>query len=219
MLKKLSEDKINEILEAGISEFASHGLTNVSMSAIAKRASISVGVIYKYYADKDAFFLACVKYCIDSMERFVDSITKVECKLMDYARRFVHEGFEYARANPDHLILYHEITCSGNSHLAASLAESIEGMTAKLYTDIVQRAREEGNVRADLDPAYFAMMFDNMIMMMQFSVSCPYYRDRYRLYTGKDICMDEDKLSEQLLLFLESAFTFEGECIIHQEDL
>lgn len=209
MLKKLSDEKVREILEAGISEFASHGLTNVSMSAIAKRALISVGVIYKYFADKDDFFLACVKHCIASMESFVDNITSDKDGLMDYAAKFVHDGFKYALANPDHLILYHEITCSGNYRMANELVERIEGMTSKLYTDIVRRAKEEGKVRADLDPAYFAMFFDNMIMMLQFSVSCSYYRERYRMYTGKDICEDEEKLSGQLLLFLESAFTIE----------
>ena len=49
MLKKLTEEKLNEVLEAGIGEFADCGLHQASMNAIARRAGISVGVLYKYY--------------------------------------------------------------------------------------------------------------------------------------------------------------------------
>lgn len=55
MLKKLTEEKLEEILEAGISEFAEFGLQKAGMNAIARRAGISVGVLYKYYENKDAF--------------------------------------------------------------------------------------------------------------------------------------------------------------------
>ena len=47
MLKKLTEEKLDEILEAGISEFAENGLQQTGMNAIAHRAQISVGVQYK----------------------------------------------------------------------------------------------------------------------------------------------------------------------------
>ena len=45
MLKKLTDEKLSEILEAGISEFADKGLGDTSMSTIARRAGISVGVL------------------------------------------------------------------------------------------------------------------------------------------------------------------------------
>ena len=44
MLKKLTDDKQRYILEIGISEFAEHGVDRASMSAIARKAGISVGV-------------------------------------------------------------------------------------------------------------------------------------------------------------------------------
>ena len=46
MLKKLTEEKLSEILECGISEFAEHGFESASMKTIAQRAGISVGVLY-----------------------------------------------------------------------------------------------------------------------------------------------------------------------------
>ena len=53
MLKRLTEEKLEEILEAGITEFGEQGFEKTSMSRVAGRAGISVGVLYKYYGDKD----------------------------------------------------------------------------------------------------------------------------------------------------------------------
>ena len=68
MLKKLTEEKQMEILEAGISEFADKGMKGASMSDIADKAGISVGVLYKYYSDKEDFFMACVRRSIHALD-------------------------------------------------------------------------------------------------------------------------------------------------------
>ena len=60
MLKKLTEEKREEILEAGIEAFAESGLHGAGMADIARRAGISVGVLYKYYVNKEDFFHACL---------------------------------------------------------------------------------------------------------------------------------------------------------------
>ena len=65
MYKKLDDTSLNKLLEAGIDEFAEHGLDKTVMSSIAGRAGVSVGVIYKYFEDKDAFFLACVDHSLE----------------------------------------------------------------------------------------------------------------------------------------------------------
>ena len=47
MLKKLTDDKLEEILEVGIMEFADKGPDGANINVIAKKAGISVGVLYK----------------------------------------------------------------------------------------------------------------------------------------------------------------------------
>ena len=61
MYRKLDEAALGTILEAGIAEFARCGFQPASVASVAKNAGVSVGVIYKYFGDKDAFFLACVR--------------------------------------------------------------------------------------------------------------------------------------------------------------
>ena len=74
MYKKLDDTSLNRLLEAGIDEFAEHGLDKTVMSSIAGRAGMSVGVIYKYFEDKDAFFLACVDYSLELLRQTMESV-------------------------------------------------------------------------------------------------------------------------------------------------
>lgn len=217
MLKKLTDKKQEEILDAGISEFAEKGLKNASMNSIAKRAGISVGVLYKYYENKDDFFLACLRKSLSILEKTIAAITASEDKPINYARHLIHAVQHYSRENADCVRMYHEITSSGTRELAEELARHIEGLTSRTYTEIIDRARKSGDVRKDLDPAMFAMFMDNLLMMMQFTYCCPYYSERYKLYRGTDIASEDELVADQLLRFLESAFTFDKDSIQHSK--
>ena len=54
MYKKLDDEILNNILESGIDEFVDRGFSGANMRGIAQRAGVSVGVIYKYFSDKDS---------------------------------------------------------------------------------------------------------------------------------------------------------------------
>ena len=76
MYKKLEEEDISFLLETGIAEFAAKGLDRANINVIAEKAGMSVGVIYKYYGDKDKFFLSCVEYSLKLLEKaFQDVIS------------------------------------------------------------------------------------------------------------------------------------------------
>ena len=68
MYRKLDEAALGTILEAGIAEFARCGFQPASVASVAKNAGVSVGVIYKYFGDKDAFFLACVRHSLELLD-------------------------------------------------------------------------------------------------------------------------------------------------------
>ena len=52
MGRKLTDDKQGEILRTGITQFAKLGYDRANINTIAKKAGISVGVLYKYYGSK-----------------------------------------------------------------------------------------------------------------------------------------------------------------------
>ena len=215
MLKKLTEKKLEQILETGISQFAEFGLQQTSMSAIAKGAQISVGVLYKYYENKDAFYDACVERCTSELDRFLQQLCAQKRKPLDYARELIDAVQQFSGRHRDHIRLYHQATQTGAPVRAVKLAERIEGIRAALYTKIISQAQESGDVRSDLDPQVFAFFFDNLLIMMEFSYCCPYYQQRLKLYTDKQ-SSDNSHIASQLLKFMESAFTLEQSDIPHR---
>ena len=213
MLKKLSDEKLNELLECGISEFAEKG-QRAAMSDIAKRAGMSVGVIYKYYADKDDFFLACVRYSLNALENALGEMTAKTDKPLNYARTLIETLQYFAAEHGDYFRMYHRITESYDN--ASELAGEIEGFTSRLYTEFISSAQASGDIRRDIDPGLFAFFFDNLLMMLQFSYCCPYYKERFKMYGGSDILEKDKYVTEQLLKFMESAFTLEQADIPHR---
>lgn len=213
MQKKLTEEKQAEILRCGIREFAAHGVEGTAMQTIAKQAGISVGVLYKYYADKDSFFLACLRQGLGELEDFLRSLIATADKPLNYVRSLMGELLRYSREHGDTIRLYHRITQDGSP----ALTQEIEGFTSRLYTDFITRAQAQGAVRADLSPALLAFFFDNLLMMMQFSYACPYYQERFKLYGGGDVLENDAYVTDQLLKFMESAFTFTQADIPHRK--
>ena len=204
MLKKLSEEQLERLLEAGVGEFALRGLAGTNMRTIADRAGISVGALYKYYGDKERFFRACLDRSLEALDRTLAEVTSEEAGFREYARRIIRALLRFSREHAGYVRLYCVLAASGGEE-ARRLAGEIEGVTTAM-----------GDLRRDIDPAMLAFFFDNLLMMVQFAGCCDYYRERFRLYCGGTPEEQEDRLERELLKFLESAFTFEQSEIVHR---
>ena len=88
-MKKLTDEKQAALLEAGIAAFARAGFRGASIGAIAGAAGTSVGVLYKYYENKEAFFDVCLRHSLRSLEALLDQVTAEEGKLLDSARQLI----------------------------------------------------------------------------------------------------------------------------------
>ena len=216
MLKKLSEEKLEELLEAGVEEFALHGPAGASMRGIADRVGISVGALYKYYGDKDGFFRACLSRSLEALDAVLAEVTGEEAGLREYARRIIRALLRFSREHGAYVRLYGTLTASGGEE-AAELAREIESVTARLYTRYIAAGQASGDLRQDMEPGMLAFFFDSLLMMVQFAGCCDYYRERFRLYCGGTTEEQEERLERELLKFFESAFTFEETDISHRE--
>ncbi|NCA97730.1 MAG: TetR/AcrR family transcriptional regulator, partial [Bacteroidia bacterium] len=114
MLKKLTEEKIDFILETGISEFAEHGLDRANINVIAKKAGISVGVLYKYYKDKEVFFLACLNKSLKVLDTAIADFLSGEDKLLARAEKIIRAVQFYSRKHRDYIKMYNSITVGSN---------------------------------------------------------------------------------------------------------
>ena len=207
---RASDERKEKILEIGIEEFASNGYENANINVIAKKAGISIGLMYKYFATKEDLFVTCLQRGMQILDDALEEIMNSDDKLLIKAEKVIRTTCRHSKANANYIRLYNEITSEKNSERARLLAEEIETSTSRKYITAIAQALAKDDVRPDLDPRLFAFFLDNLLVALQFSYTCDYYRQRFEIYTGVDVEeMDEEKVVSQLLKFVESAFTFE----------
>ena len=206
---RISEKRQNEILEIAIEEFSSKGYNNANINIIAKNAGISIGLMYKYFATKEDLFLTCISRGMVILQETLETILKSPNKLLKKAELVIRATCELSREYKNYIKLYNEITAEKDGERAVAFAKEIESQTSRFYITAIAQALASGDVRQDLNPRLFAFFLDNLLLMLQFSFTCEYYKERLSLYTGVDIeDLDDDEIVTQLLKFIESAFTF-----------
>ncbi len=109
-----SEQKRAQILEAAISLFCKHGLSNTSMDGVAKKAGVSKQTVYSHFGSKDELFVASIKSrCVIqqmSQELLVNPLTpeQVLTEFGEYLGEMI--------LSPEHLELFKTCVAESDSH-------------------------------------------------------------------------------------------------------
>ena len=208
--ERISDERRERILETATEEFSSKGYESANINIIAKNAGISIGLMYKYFSTKEDLFFTCITRGMNILEKTLEALMESHDKLLVKAEKLIHAACDLSRKNENYIKLYNELTAEKDNARAVSLAKEIESRTSRIYITAIAQALAGGDVRQDLNPRLFAFFLANLLTTLQFSFTCEYYKERLKIYTGIDTDMiDEDEIVNQLLKFIESAFTFE----------
>ncbi len=204
---RIPEEKRNRIYDAAINEFAVFGYVNANTNKIARNAGISVGSLFQYFENKEDLFLTTVKYCAAILKEALEQIMQDEEDILLKVEKLLRTIQKHSRGNMNMIRLYNEMATQSNSRMIYEAVGELESITARLYSSLIERAQQENEVQTDCDPKMFAFLLDNLFMMFQFSYSCDYYRERFKLYVGEDIFDRDEFVIEQSLKFIKAAMT------------
>lgn len=207
---RADDERKNLILEVGIEEFSSKGYENANINVIAKKAGISIGLMYKYFATKEDLFITCLKHGMDILEKALYDIMISDDKLLIKAEKLIRTICVHSKKHSNYIKMYNEISSDkGSAERIRAIVEEIESKRSSIYITSIGQALASGDVRSDLNPRLFALFLDNLLTSLQFAYTCDYYREKFRIYTGVDVNeADDEQIITQLLKFIESAFTF-----------
>lgn len=206
--EKLPAEKRERVLRAACEEFADHGFENTSIQQIARKAEISVGAVYKYFDDKEALFITVVQEGLSTLEKMLMTLSESKEDIAVKAEKIIRTLLAFSREKPELIKIYHSLTVSGSKETLIGLSQRIEAISASIYTVAISEAQRTGDVRSDVDPAFFAFLLDNIFMMLQFSTACDYFKERFFIYTGRQAEECDDLIVQQTLLFIKAAFNF-----------
>ncbi len=208
--ERAGEERQKKILEVGIEEFSSKGYENANINIIAQKSGISIGLMYKYFSTKEDLFLTCIKRGMDILEKALYNIMISDDKLLVKAEKMIRTICIHSKKYSNYIKMYNEISSAkGSTEKMKLMAEEIETKRSSIYITSIGQALAKGDVRSDLDPRLFAFFLDNLLTELQFSYTCDYYREKFKIYTGVDVNeTDDEQVILQLLKFIESAFSF-----------
>ncbi|MEK0084621.1 TetR family transcriptional regulator [Geminicoccaceae bacterium SYSU G07066] len=149
----------SDILAVATEEFAAHGLSGARVDEIALRTKTSKRMIYYYFGSKEGLYLAVLEKAYRDI-RAIESSLHLEDMAPEAAiRRLVEFTFDYQDANPDFIRLVSIENIHNAEHVARSASiRSLNVSVIETIRAILQRGREQGVFRVEIDPIDLHML-------------------------------------------------------------
>jgi AcrR family transcriptional regulator len=202
---KISPEKQERVLSVAISEFASQGYSAASIKSIAEKAGISIGSLYSYFHSKEDLFLAVVEKGHDILRETLAELRPEEGTVFEVIERLLNITYDYGQSYTDFCKIYIDLSTEALSAISERLTENTEADFAGFYPRLLERAKERGEVRPDLDTAMASFFLDNLVVMLQFSLTSSYYGARMRLFLGSDYSPDRGRVIAALMRLVREA--------------
>lgn len=140
------------ILDAATAEFSSRGLGGARIDAIAKRAGTNKRMIYHYFGNKEAMFLAVLENAYEQIRTMESELHLEDMEPAAAMRKLVHFTFNYFVNNQHFVALLN----SENLHRARHVKQSkrvqpINHPLIETLQRVLQRGHEQGIFRDGVD--------------------------------------------------------------------
>ncbi|MET1416780.1 TetR/AcrR family transcriptional regulator [Roseibium sp. HPY-6] len=143
--KRKTGDKLGDIRRATIAEVVERGSSAASVNAIAKRAGLAVGTVYRYYESKEQLLRTVQMTIKTELHEQVMNAAKSENGAKAKVRAMWFSILEYAHENPDSF-LFSEVLM--NSALLTDKERGrIEAMLLE-GTQVIERGITEGIIQS-----------------------------------------------------------------------
>lgn len=113
------------ILNAALNEFSKKGYGGASLNAVCAENSISKGIIYHHFKDKDELYLICVRDCFNALTAYMEDVKEdmlgnIEQRLSAY----FDARLRFFAEHPLYLGIFLDVVLNPPIHLRTQLAEA-----------------------------------------------------------------------------------------------
>jgi TetR/AcrR family transcriptional regulator len=142
-----------KLLTAARLEFAKHGFAGARVDEIAERATVNKQLVYHYFGDKDALYLAVLEWVYEDI-REQERRLNLEGLPPDKAiRKLIESSFDHLAANPDFIVLLNDENRGGARHVRGSTRlEAMHSPLVKSVSHILHEGVRSGIFRKGIDP-------------------------------------------------------------------
>lgn len=153
-LRQRDADRSREaILAAARAEFAALGLGGARVDRIAERAGLNKRLIYYYFENKDALFLAVLEDTYLDIREAEKQLHLTDLPPADAIRRLTEFTWNYYLSHPEFLSLLNSENLHGARHLVDSQrVRELNSPLIRTLGEILERGRADGSFRGGIDP-------------------------------------------------------------------
>lgn len=164
--QRRAEDRPREICAAALGVFAEKGFAAARLEEIAKRAGVSKGTLYLYFADKAELFRAVVRdTVVPNLDHVRAGIAQADLPFADIVRLLLPRFADIAGRVPVGAVAKMVIGESRNfPELAKVWHDEVASKMLGLLAQMVERAQARGEVRAG-DPRLHAFTLMGPMLM------------------------------------------------------
>jgi TetR/AcrR family transcriptional regulator len=147
-----------DILAAACELFARHGYDAVSTSAIAERAGVSKANVYHHFRSKEDLYLAVLRHVCEEASTHLDGALSSDGPVLDRLNEFARHHLRQMCDDPVQTRLMMREIVEHSQHRGQKLAREVFGSGFADVVALFRRGQEEGELRADIDPAFAALL-------------------------------------------------------------
>src|SRR5213595_263452 len=144
-----------KLLTAARREFAKSGLAGARVDDIAGRAGVNKQLVYHYFGDKDALYLAVLEWVYEEI-RAQERKLNLEGLPPDLAiKRLIEASFDHLAAHPHFIVLLNDENRGGARHVRGSRKlEAMHSPLVSLVSTILGEGVRTGVFRKGINPVH-----------------------------------------------------------------
>lgn len=142
-----------KLLVAARREFAKSGLAGARVDEIAARAGVNKQLVYHYFGDKDALYLAVLEWVYEEL-RAQERELNLTGLLPDKAiRKLIESSFDHLAAHPDFIVLLNDENRGGAKHIRGSRKlRAMHSPLVSMVSTILTQGVKTGVFRKGVNP-------------------------------------------------------------------
>jgi TetR/AcrR family transcriptional regulator len=144
-----------KLLTAARREFAKNGLAGARVDEIAARAGVNKQLVYHYFGDKDALYLAVLEWVYEEIRTQERKLNLEGLPPEQAIRKLIESSFDHLALHPDFIVLLNDENRNGARHVRASLRiEDMHSPLVSMVSKILKQGVQAGTFRKGINPVH-----------------------------------------------------------------
>lgn len=153
MAKRQPEKTCERILNAAAFEFADKGLSGARVDAIAERAGANKRMLYHYFGNKEALYLAVMEQAYESIRSAEQDLELESREPVDAVKELVRFTFQYFVEHPEFMRLLNNENLYNAQYIRRSpKIQELHFPLVDYIGEVLRRGEAKGLFRRGVDP-------------------------------------------------------------------